>query len=204
MAWPRSLLLAAAVVLVGVDVASLGFHDFNADTKTASGSAAVTSAPTTTTTLPGQDFEGPRHNYMLRVNSAWPHHADMPIQGIETWQVVDAANGFAPNMNVVVENLPSELSVDTYLHANTASVKNATAVLAGATIIGEQVVNGAYGQQLGRMEYTASVQGHALHFIAIVAVHKKTGVVATFTSPDDRFAQIRALVEPYLLTLRAI
>src|SRR5689334_7398816 len=110
MAWPRSLLLVVAVVLVGADAVTLGVHDFNGDTKSDGSSAVVTSAPTTTTTLPGQDFEGPRHNYTLRVNSTWPHHADTPIQGIETWQVADTLNGFTPNMNVVVENLPAELS----------------------------------------------------------------------------------------------
>lgn len=199
----QKLLLALAVVLVGVDGATLGLHDFNGASATAhSVATTVPGAVTTTTTIPGTTFRGPRGNYSLQVDPTWPHHSNTPIEGIETWVVQTPANGFAPNMNAIVENLPRQFSVDEYLQANVASLPKLFS--GGATIVGSHLTTGSFGQRLGVLEYTASVAGHTLHFEAICSVKDLHAVVVTFTTNEAGFAALRAQLDPYVLTLQAI
>jgi hypothetical protein len=191
----RAVLLALAVVLVLGNIAVLALHDFDTDE-----SVDHSSTPAVTSAAPGQQFTDRDGKYTLRVDAAWPHHSDAPIRGIETWELPGAANGFTPNMNAVVENLPSGISLERYVDASKANLPRA---IAGVTILSSTIKQGSSGQRLGFIEYTATPNGIALHLLAVCSVHGRTAAVVTVTSGEAQFAQARAAVDPYLLTLQA-
>jgi hypothetical protein len=195
----RAVLLALAGVLVLGNIAVLATHDF--DTSVAVDHSSAPAVTTTSTTpLPGQQFTDRDGKYTLRVDGSWPHRSDSPIRGIETWELPGAANGFTPNMNAVVENLPSGISLEQYVDASKANLPRA---IQGVTIISTTIKQGSSGQRLGFIEYTATPNGIALHLLAVCSVHDRTAAVVTVTSGEAQFAQARAAVDPYLLTLQA-
>jgi hypothetical protein len=171
----------------------LATHDFDS-----TDSPVVAPVDTTpTTALPGTEFTGPNGAYTLRVESSWPHRSNVPFQGFEMWELPGATGA---NMNALVENLPVSLSLQQYVDASKANLPK---LLNGATIITSQIVKGAYGQQLGVIEYEASINGNHVRLVALASVKGKHAVVLTMAAGFDQFAQVRAAVDPYLLTLQA-
>jgi hypothetical protein len=199
MARARVLVLVVAVLIGITDAVALGVHDFDEGNSTA-GRADTVAVDTTTAPPAGDEFRGPKGNYSLRVDPAWEHHGDTPIEGIETWLVAAVRDEFGPNMNVIVENVRQVISFEEYMQA---SVANLPRVFPTARVTATRFITGALGQRLGVIEYEADPQGVPLKFVGVFSVRNTHVAVATLTAPTDRFAEIRAAVEPYMLTLRA-
>ena len=52
------------------------------------------------------------------------------------------------------------------------------------------------------MDYTGTLQGHQLHFLAVFGVRSDRAVIATLTATSATFATWRARAEPFMRTLR--
>ena len=72
----------------------------------------------------------------------------------------------------------------------------------GFELVSVDVVEGT-ADDLGVLEFTGTQNDRPLQFLATVAVHDHTAIVATFTAPVETFDELRCEVEPFLLTLRS-
>ena len=52
--------------------------------------------------------------------------------------------------------------------------------------------------------YTGSLEGTPLEFLLVVTTSAGSGASAVLVSQPDRFDDVRAAVEPYLLTIQAL
>jgi hypothetical protein len=78
--------------------------------------------------------------------------------------------------------------------------------MGGFRRVGSSTVRGTNGNELALLEYKGSVEGAStgqLHFLATIAVSDGQAVVATLTTKESSFDELRQEVEPYLLTLQA-
>jgi hypothetical protein len=113
------------------------------------------------------------------------------------WSTSKIENEFAANVGVIVEDLPRAMSLDDYI---ALSEKNAPRMLKNYKLIQKSVTARTVGGSIGRMDYTASVQGE-LHFLAYFAVRGRRAVIATYTSTAAGYPSTVASIEPYLRTL---
>ncbi len=148
----------------------------------------------------GDQFTDPQGTYTMTVAAGWTRLSGTLAAEIEAWQVLRASNGFAANVNVLTQDVPSTMSLQQYLDT---SARQAPRVLTDFRLISADTVTNATGEPVGRFEYTATTVGKRLHFLAIVSVHGSHAVVATLTGPEAQFDVVRSAVEPYLLTLHA-
>jgi hypothetical protein len=114
------------------------------------------------------------------------------------WRVGDIRDRFQPNVNILTERT-GRRPMQEYLDLSSRGI---SAMLPTADIGDSYVVEGSAGQELGIVEYRADISGRAVRFLAVAVALDDGFGVATFTSGEDSFDEVRAEVEPYLRTLR--
>lgn len=162
-----------------------------ADDDTSTGSSGSSGAPAGAT-----KFTDPGGAYSISVNPSWePGSVSSP----KMWFTAPAKDGFRDNTNVIIENLPSKISLDDYLKL---SLRNAPTLIKGFSVKSQDEITLGGGDKAIRVIYTGSVSNSPeMQFLAIVAVNDKRAATVTFTAPPSRFEQSLADVEPYLRTL---
>lgn len=145
-------------------------------------------------TLDGTAFADPEGRYTMTVPADWDAMHEAAGAGTEFWVVGDIADDFAPNVNVLTEDVPGA-TLDEYIQF---SLENAPTVLDDFVLIESTTVTGPQGQELAVMDFT----GAGAHFLGITAMGAEGSVVVTLTSTPDRFEEIRDAVYPYMLTVQ--
>lgn len=163
----------------------------NSEPASTAGTAATSTAPPDAKT-----FTDPAGAYEIGVADSWK---ETEFRQLNAWIVGKAADGFAPNVNVVTETFPSGIALDDYLKA---SVDKAPQQIQEFDLESSETITLASGAQGGRLVYRGrSGTSPTLKFLAIVAFRDGRAAVATFTSLPDRFDALAAETEPYLRTL---
>lgn len=116
------------------------------------------------------------------------------------WFTDEGAPEFDANVNVLIEPLGAEMTIQEYLDV---SVANGPSQVSGFTPVDVRPVRLANGELGGRLEYTGEFRGQTFQFLAIVSIDGAVAAVATYTNVADAYAGAVAGVEPYLLTLAA-
>ena len=136
--------------------------------------------------------------YRLTVPESWePRHGAL-AQGIEVWLTHEAADGFAPNVNVLTQAV-GNMTLDEYTEA---SIANAPAFIQDFELGDSRTVTGPAGE-LAVVEYSGKAGGaqNPLRFLAVWALHDGNAIVTTFTTLAENFEAQSEDVLPYLLTL---
>ena len=147
----------------------------------------------------GEAFVDPEGMYRLTVPKSWePRHGAL-AQGIEVWLTHPAADGFAPNVNVLTQAV-GDMTLDEYTQA---SIDNAPAFIQDFELGETRTVAGPGGGELAVVEYSGRAGGaqNPLRFLAVWALNDGNAIVTTFTSLAENFEEQRDDVLPYLLTL---
>lgn len=145
----------------------------------------------------GTTYTDPEGAYEIQVDPAWTLQAGAFAQGVESWFLGPAEGDFTPNLNVLTQVAPG-MDLAQYVQV---SIDNAPKFIPDATILARSTFDGP-GGQLAEFEYTGTVQGRFLHFLAYFSVKDGKAIVATLTTGPDSFATWRAVVEPFMRTLR--
>ncbi len=156
------------------------------------------SSVTTAASVSGTTFSDPEGDYKITIADSWEAHHDAVSKGIEAWAIAAPQDDFAPNVNVLTQKA-GDISMGDYLDV---SVENAPKFVDNFKLVHRGTLKNSVGETLGVMEYTGHTSGKDLSFYAVVRLAGGNAVVATFTSPPDRYAELKTSVAPYLATLR--
>lgn len=148
----------------------------------------------------GETFKDPQGSYELTIDRSWQANHGIVTAEIEIWAVGPAEEEFTPNVNILTQKAGGT-DLDSYLDA---SLKTGNSLIADFALVNREVVDGTSGEKLGVIEYSGTQGDRRLRFLAVVTVGSGNAVVATLTTPVDSFAERRARVMPYLLTLHRV
>jgi hypothetical protein len=175
-------------LLAGVAALAAGCSSDASSGRADSGQTTVGEAAT------GVTFDDPQGTYTMRIDPSWVAQPGVVVKEVEDWTVGPTTNGFAPNVNVLTQDAPG-LDLAGYM-------KFGREHMGALKLIDSKIVNGANGNELGLLEYSAPASMGKLHFLATMAVTNGQAVVATLSAEEDQFAALRDATEPYLLTLQ--
>ena len=166
-------------------------------TTTTTRNASTSVATTTASTLPGTTFTDPTNVYRLRVAPTWQDATT--IGGLQTWSTGTSSSVFRDSVNVFIEKLPGDISMDDYL---AASVKNAPKSLPSFVEVGRSV-NTVNGKVLGQLDYRSN-QNIPLRHRAVVLIKGRNVIVVTYTTEPARFDAESVKVQPYLTSIEGV
>ena len=148
----------------------------------------------TTTTLPGSTFSDPANIYRLRIGPTWQ---DATVAGgLQTWATGASSSTFRDSVNVFIEKLSTDISMEDYL---AASVKNAPRSLPSFVEVGRSV-NTINGKVLGQLDY----RSNQLRYRAVVLIKGRNAIAVTFTTELARFDAEVVKVQPYLTSIEGV
>ena len=189
----------AVVLIIGVlAVTILGHRSNHVDTRaTASATTPATTTPTTTTrpdspstrppaTKPlvssGLNYVDPAGVYELTMGPGWTSKSS-PINGAVVWSVGTTSAGFADNINVVVENLPADISLGTY--ADAAASRLST--VAKITIVSQKPVTLDDGTTAVAIRLAnSSIADTAFAQESLITVKGRRAVIVTTSAGNDQ------------------
>jgi len=158
------------------------------------GTAVTTTAANA---LPGTTFSDPTNVYRLRAAPTWQDAT--VVGGLQTWSTGTGSSVFRDSVNVLVEKLPSDISMDDYL---AASVKNGPKTLPSFVEIGRSV-NTVNGKVLGQLDFRSN-QNIPLRHRAVVLIKGRNAIVVTYTIEPGRFDAEVGKVQPYLTSIEGV
>ena len=147
-------------------------------------------ATTAAGTLPGTTFTDPTNVYRLRIAPTWQDAT--VIGGLQTWATGTGSSTFRDSVNVLIEKLPIDVTVEDYL---AASVKNAPKQLPSFVEVSRSVST-VNGKVLGQLDFRSN-QNVPLRHRAVVLIKGRNAIVVTYTAEPDRFDAESAKVLPY-------
>ena len=159
--------------------------------------ATATTATATTAALGGTTFTDPTNVYRLRVAPAWQDAT--VVGGLQTWSTGTNSNVFRDSVNVLIEKLPNDISMDDYL---AASVRNAPKSLPSFVEVGRSV-NTVNGKVLGQLDFRSN-QNIPLRHRAVVLIKGRNAIVVTYTTEPTRFDAESVKVQPYLTSVEGL
>jgi hypothetical protein len=188
----------ATTVATATSVASTAPSTSTATTSSTTTRASASSVTTATTgTLAGATFTDPTNVYRIRVAPTWQDST--VIGGLQTWATGTGSSKFRDSVNVLIEKLPIDVSMDDYL---AASVKNAPKSLPSFVEISRSV-NTVNGKVLGQLDFTSN-QNSPLRHRAVVLIKGRNAIVVTYTAEPDRFDAESVKVQPYLTSVEGV
>ena len=167
---------------------------------TTSDAGVTTTVPDSTAAIDGELFVDPEGSYELVVMPQWVSSHGSFAVGMEVW-AVEEPGPFTSNVNILTQVIPSGTTLEDYLRL---SIDSAEVMMSDFTLLDSGIVDGHEGQPLAVVTYEGSPTGERLRFLGVFAVRDSEAVVATLTTPPDRFNTFRSEIEPYLLTLRTL
>jgi hypothetical protein len=151
-------------------------------------------SPPTNGAVVGTEFSDPQGAYTIVVDPTWQ---SVPFEDKAMWLVGKDIGEFAPNLSVTVgdSDVPD---VATY-------VADAARSAGKMRYVDSALVAGPDGRDLGVVEYSI-VQGgdREVRFLAYIDLVGDNLVIAGLGVSAASFEQVRALVEPYMQTLKAL
>jgi hypothetical protein len=148
-------------------------------------------------TIPGAVlFLDPEGVYTIEVSPAWREASGTVVSGVELWYVGTGTPGFGDNINVLDQVVGPDVDLQGYLDISIAH-------LGGLELIDSGTVTGAYGQELGYIEYRGMVATApvAVHALATFVIADGKAILATLTSTEDTAVAAQDAAGDYLLTL---
>lgn len=126
----------------------------------------------------------------------WEHELFDAGVELDIWYFEDAKSIFRPNMNLMSQ-YTGGLSMQEYLDLSVeVGVPGAT----DFALIGSHITVGPNGQEIGVFEYVAA----GYHFVGLVQIEDGLARLLTLTSTESHFEELRAEVEPVMMSLRII
>lgn len=156
-------------------------------------------AGSTTLPLDAELFVG--DGWSMAVPTTWQFVANTepppaPIRSQFFWNTGVATPTFGSNVNVLVEPVPSPMSLEDYLNLNVVNVEQGL----DAEILDSSQIEVPGGPTLARIEYLLTA-AEPLKVLAILTAVDGGFAVATFVAPVDGFDAEALTVEPAMLTL---
>ena len=146
-----------------------------------------------------EPFSDPQGSYTMAIDPDWVAEHGFFTSDTEAWVVGEIEDESAPNVTVITQLIDPSLSLEDHLEANIAG---ADLFVDDFNLVNSEIVEGTSGRQLALMDYEGEASERHFHFLSIFAVAGNEAVVVTLTTTPETFDEIRASVEPYLLTLR--
>jgi hypothetical protein len=219
---PRSRSATRALAALVVAVALLGSACGGSDSSDESGGderpeALTGTAPTTTersttttteaTSSPDEAtiagaviFVDPDGRYTIEVSPDWPDATgtDVVPEGIELFYVGTGTDEFKDNINIL-EQPVGTMSLQDYLDRSIEGMGS------DLEVIDSGIATGAYGQELGYIEYAGMVPTAPIpvHAFATFAIADGQVVLATLTTTEATAAEAEDTIAEYLTTLVA-
>jgi hypothetical protein len=159
--------------------------------------ATTAAAPTTAAPLAGTTFTDPTNVYRVRVPPTWSDATT--IGGLQTWATGTSSSVFRDSVNVLIEKLPGDISMDDYL---AASVRNAPKSLSSFVEVSRSVST-VNGKVLGQLDFKSSQQIPLRHR-AVVLIKGRNAIVVTYTAEPARFDAEVSKVQPYLQSVEGV
>ncbi len=199
----EALLVVTFLVLMALGGGGL----FLANRDEAAGPVTTTTKPGVVTQLrpfvesptPGETHTDPNGLFRVRFHPTWERRAT--DGGSEArWYVRSGSDRFRDSVTTRAQRFGST-SLDAYLSRTVATVDAATTDF---HLVSQKKVTLASGGPGAVVVYDGVLDGTELRFLLIVTTSAGSGATATVVSQPDRFDEVRAAVEPYLLTLQAL
>ncbi len=159
------------------------------------GSQPTGSEPTASATAPAvaERYENETHGFALDRPEGWVLEED-PSTGaaVQLYALASAADDFAENVNVVVEELPAELTATEYMDAAWAQLEPQ---LEGVEQIGREELT-VGGMPAASIEYRARFPQapDPVHLLQVAVLDGRTAFVITYTGTEE-FDRYRADAE---------
>jgi hypothetical protein len=151
------------------------------------------STSSVTPTSDGVVYNDPGGAYAVDVDPDWKAGS---LSQPKFWFTDEA---FHSNVNAIVEDVPSSVSLADYLEL---SGKNAPNLIPGYKLLSLDVLNESGNRVLARWHYVGTPGGKLLEFLAITGLKYGRAVTLTYTTEPEAFADRVRDVEPYMRTLR--
>ena len=158
---------------------------------------ATTAVAPTSAPLAGTTFTDSTNVYRLRIPQTWSDAT--VIGGLQTWATGTGSNAFRDSVNVLIEKLPGDISMDDYL---AASVRNAPKSLPSFAELSRSVST-VNGKVLGQLDFRSN-QNIPLRHRAIVLIKGRNAIVVTYTAEPDRFDAEVSKLQPYLTSVEGV
>lgn len=162
-------------------------------------SAAVLDAargPRASIPAAGVDFIEGNGTYAIRIGDAWDR-VDTPAG--EAWYTGTGSRAFRDNVTVILEDLPTTLSLDEYVELSVASAERSA--LSFEELDRTDIVL-SDGNAALVLDYRSDQQGFALEHRLVVAVRGRLAISVTFTTEEARFAAAIAEVDAYIRSVQ--
>jgi hypothetical protein len=198
----RTVLIVSviAIVILGVIGTSLAML---------TGSSAnneVTGTPPNTANANVTKFRDPQGTYTLEIDPRWraTHSAARP--DVESWFTGTGTLDFRDNINILSQSAGGvDLNQYMQLVVDQAEKSVENYALKEFRLVTADTLSGTTSKtptQLGVFAYTGKRGDKRFGFFFVASVAHGDAVLATLTTAQDRFDEVRTKVEPYLMTLR--
>jgi len=161
--------------------------------------------PAATGQLPSATrFRDPQGAYSLEVDPQWQVPTSTAGANVETWYTQTGTEDFRDNVTIVSQPV-GEVDLDQYLQL---VIDQAPKSVDDFKLREFRVVTipteakATVPKQLGVVAYEGRKGNQTFGFFFVASVEDGKAVVATLTTDQDRFDDVRAKVAPYLMTLR--
>jgi hypothetical protein len=199
----RTVLIVSlvAILLLGTIAASLLLFTGNDDDKEGSETPAATGQLASATR-----FRDPQGAYSLEVDPQWQVPTSTAGANIETWYTQTGTADFRDNVTIVAQPV-GEVDLDQYLQL---VIDQAPKSVDNFKLREFRVVTiptdakATVPKSLGVVAYEGRKGDKTFGFFFVASVENGKAVVATLTTDQDRFDDVKAEVAPYLMTLRQV
>jgi hypothetical protein len=198
----RAVLIVSlvAILVLGAIGASLLLLTGNGDDSDGSGETPAATGQLAAATR----YRDPQGAYSLEVDPQWRVPTSTAGGNVETWYTQTGTADFRDNVTIVAQPV-GEVDLDQYLQlvidqapksVNDFKLREFRVV----TIPTESKTK--VPKSLGVVAYEGRKGDQTYGFFFVASVEDGDAVVATLTTDQDRFNDVRAKVAPYLMTLR--
>ncbi len=198
----RTVLIVSlvAILVLGTIGASLLLLTGNGDDGDSSGETPAATGQLSSATR----FRDPQGAYSLEVDPLWHVPTSTAGANVETWYTQTGTADFRDNVTIVAQPV-GEVDLDQYLQLVIDQAPKSVddfklREFRVVTIPTESKTE--VPKSLGVVAYEGRKGDQAYGFFFVASVEDGKAVVATLTTDQDRFDDVRAKVAPYLMTLR--
>lgn len=158
---------------------------------------ATTTRPATTTSIAnGVAISDPA--FRMTASARWEETRAAGLA--KAWFTGGQSPAYRDNVNVVVERLPADLTVQEYV---AASIRNAPGAIPTFVEIGNSVID-VNGKKLGQIDFRQTQGGLTLRHRAIISVKGRNAVTVTYTTQPERFEADVPGIMQFMTTIEAL
>ncbi len=198
----RTVLIVSlvAILVLGTIGASLLFLTGNDNDSDSSGETPAATGQLAS----AMRFRDPQGAYSLEVDPQWQAPTSAAGANVETWYTQTGTADFRDNVTIVAQPV-GEIDLDQYLQL---VIDQAPKSVDGFKLREFRVVTipteakTEVPKSLGVVAYEGRKGDQAYGFFFVASVEDGKAVVATLTTDQDRFDEVRAKIAPYLMTIR--